>query len=134
LVLISGRYDPSSRSPGESAGAASIIHHLTAYGGKQETLFKKAVLQSPGFVQMFDRHGLFEEIFHNFTREAGCPKDGGLACIRAAPKEALVKANEKVQSYAVPGSFSVGPAPDGKMVRQLASLEAMHGRSFVWLV
>jgi carboxylesterase type B len=129
LVCRSKGHDLNSLLPGESAGAASIIHHLTAYGGKQDTLFKKAVLQSPGFVQMFDRRGLFETIFHNFTAAAGCPKDGGLACIRAASKEALVRANEKVQKDAVPGSFSVGPAPDGKWVRQLASIEAMHGRT-----
>jgi carboxylesterase type B len=105
-----------------------------AYGGKQDTLFKKAVLQSPGFVQMFDRRGLLEEIFQNFTREAGCPKGSGLACVRAASKEALVRANEKTQSFAVPGSFSVGPAPDGKWVRQLASIEVMHGRDSTWSV
>jgi hypothetical protein len=77
---------------------------------------------------MFDRRGFMETVFQNFTAAAGC-KGGGLACIRAASKEALIKANERVQKDAVPGSFNVGPAPDGKWVRQVASIEAMHGKT-----
>jgi carboxylesterase type B len=119
---------------GESAGAASIIHHLTAYGGKQDPLFKKAVVQSPGFVQMFDRRGAFEAVFQNFTRAAGCPTNGGLSCIRSASKEALVKANRKIHFDAVPGSFSVGVAPDGKWVRHLGTTETLHGKNPLWNV
>ncbi|KAL3475722.1 Carboxylesterase [Aspergillus californicus] len=34
---------------GESAGAASILYHLTAYGGKDCPLFRRAILQSSAF-------------------------------------------------------------------------------------
>jgi carboxylesterase type B len=34
---------------GESAGASSIMHHLTANGGNVTLPFQKAVIQSPAF-------------------------------------------------------------------------------------
>ena len=34
---------------GESAGAGSLLHHLVAYGGTQDPLFSKVILQSPAF-------------------------------------------------------------------------------------
>ena len=36
---------------GESAGAGSIMHHITAYGGqKGKAPFQRAILQSPGWL------------------------------------------------------------------------------------
>jgi hypothetical protein len=35
---------------GESAGAGSIMHHLTARGGTTTPVFNKAILQSTAFV------------------------------------------------------------------------------------
>lgn len=38
---------------GESAGAGSIMHQITAYGGAQgASPFQKAILQSPGFAPL----------------------------------------------------------------------------------
>jgi len=34
---------------GESAGAGSIMHHLTANGGTGSPVFKRAILSSPAF-------------------------------------------------------------------------------------
>jgi carboxylesterase type B len=50
---------------GLSAGAGSILHHLTAEGGTRNPLFQKAILQSAGYATVQDAPG---EIERNFKR------------------------------------------------------------------
>ncbi|KAG8533899.1 uncharacterized protein KY384_001640 [Bacidia gigantensis] len=111
---------------GESAGAGSILHHLTAFGGKQDPLFSKAVLLSPAFALEFDRKGQLQDTFNNFTALAGCAGQG-VACLRAASADALDNANVKLNEGGPSGTFAVGIAADGAWVRQLASLELASG-------
>ncbi|KAL8717750.1 MAG: hypothetical protein Q9225_005036 [Loekoesia sp. 1 TL-2023] len=111
---------------GESAGAGSILHQLVAFGGTQDPLFSRAVLQSPAFQLMFDRKGLLEQTFNNFTALAGCAGQG-VACLRAASAETLDKANTALNKRVTPGTFAVGPSTDGNLIRQLAVLEFASG-------
>lgn len=113
---------------GESAGAGSILHQLVSYGGTQDPLFSKAIMQSPAFALMFDRKGMLEQTFQNFTALAGCAGQG-IACLRAASADALKTANTQLNQNTVQGTFAVGPAADGKLIRQLASLEFASGTS-----
>ncbi|KAL8645980.1 MAG: hypothetical protein Q9226_007059 [Calogaya cf. arnoldii] len=114
---------------GESAGAGSIMHHLTAFGGTQDPLFSRAVLQSPAFQPKFDRKGDLEATFQNFTALAGCAGEG-LVCLRAASAAALDNANVKLNEGGLPGTFAVGPSADGSWIRQLPSLELAQGNFF----
>jgi carboxylesterase type B len=111
---------------GESAGASSIMHHLVGFGGKQDPLFKRAIMMSPAYQIMWDRNGLLETAFQNFSRDAGCTT-GGLDCLREASPKKLRQANRMLQDYAPRGSFGVGPSTDGKWVRQLAAVEYLEG-------
>ncbi|KAL8644498.1 MAG: hypothetical protein Q9226_007734, partial [Calogaya cf. arnoldii] len=111
---------------GLSAGAGSIMHHLVSFGGEQDPLFSRAVLQSPAFQLMYDRKGKLEETFQNFTTLAGCGGKG-VACLRAASPEALEKANWALNTQGPPGTFAVGPAADGKLIRQHPALELASG-------
>lgn len=111
---------------GESAGAASILHQLVAFGGTQDPLFSKAVMQSPAFAFKFDRKGLLEQTFNNFTALAGCAGQG-VPCLRAASAETLDKANTALATGGAPGTFPVGPSTDGSLIRQLPSLEFASG-------
>ena len=111
---------------GESAGAGSIMHHLTAFGGTQDPLFSKAVLQSPAFEIAWDREGLVEDVFQNFTSLAGCAGQG-VACLRAADAATLQDANTKLNVEGPESTFAVGPTADGSWVRQLATLEYQTG-------
>ncbi|KAL8967146.1 MAG: hypothetical protein Q9197_005593 [Variospora fuerteventurae] len=77
---------------GESAGAGSILHQLVAFGGEQDPLFSRTVLQSPSFSLKFDRRGMLEQTFRNFADLAGCAGEG-VACLRAASPENLDIAN-----------------------------------------
>jgi carboxylesterase type B len=114
-------------SMGESAGASSILHHLVGFGGKQDPLFNRAVIMSPAFQMKWDRAGLLEEVYKNFTREAGCAI-GGLECLRRMPADQLRKANRAIQDYAPRGTFTTGPAVDGSWVRQLPAVEFLEGK------
>ena len=117
---------------GQSAGAGSIVHQLVAFGGTQDPLFSKAVIQSPGFALKFDRKGSIEEIFQNFTELAGC-SGHGVACLRAASAETLQSANTALIQQAPPGTFALGPAADGTLIRQMPVLEFASGMSAWWL-
>ena len=128
ISLVGG--DPTQVSAwGESAGAGSILHQLVSFGGSQNPLFSKAVMLSPAFEFLFDRKGGLEETFQNFTALAGCTGQG-LACLRAASSETLQNANTKLNEQGPEGSFAVGPAADGSLIRQLAVLEYASGNFY----
>ena len=104
---------------GESAGATSILQHLTAFGGTQDPLFSKAVLLSPASPLSFDRKGNLEQAFQKFATRAGCAAKG-LACLRAASVEILTAANNV-------GNYALFPSADGEYIRQAAILELASG-------
>jgi carboxylesterase type B len=46
--------DPNSiTAMGESAGASSIMHHITAKGGATTPIFKRAIMQSIAFLPQY---------------------------------------------------------------------------------
>jgi carboxylesterase type B len=104
---------------GQSAGAGSVLHHLTAFGGSQDPLFSKAIVVSPASGLSFDRKGSLELDFQTFAARAGCAGKG-VACLRAASSEALEAANAE-------STYRFGPSPDGNFLRQLAILEFASG-------
>lgn len=75
---------------------------------------------------MYDRNGSLEATFQNFSALAGCAGEG-VACLREASAEALVKANTALNEQGPAGTFAVGPSADGAMIRQLAVLEYALG-------
>ena len=128
IALVGG--DPTQVSAwGESAGAGSILHQLVSFGGTQDPLFSKAVMQSPAFQLSFDRKGGLEQTFQNFTALAGCAGQG-VACLRAASAETLQNANTKLNEQGPEGTFAVGPSADGDLIRQLAVLEYASGNFY----
>lgn len=114
---------------GESAGAGSIFHQLVSFGGTQDPLFSRAVMLSPAFELLFDRKGTLEQTFQNFTALAGCAGQG-VACLRAASAQTLDEANTKLSEQAAAGTFAVGPASDGSLIRQLGVLEYTSGNFY----
>lgn len=47
----------------ESAGGGSIMHHLTAYGGKGNVTFKRAIGQSPGYTLSIQDKEILHRLF-----------------------------------------------------------------------
>ena len=112
---------------GESAGASSIMHHLVARGGSMDPLFQQAIMLSPAFQPMFDRKGSVETVYQNFSSLAGCA-GGSISCLRGKDEKTLRDASDKLNDMSVPGTFIVGPTPDGSFIRQTPSLEFKSGK------
>ncbi|KAF1987591.1 alpha/beta-hydrolase [Aulographum hederae CBS 113979] len=111
---------------GESAGGGSIMHHLTAFGGKQDPLFHRAILQSPAFQPLYDRDGNLEATYQRLLGAVGCAGKG-MACLRNVNGDLIERASASIISSAPDGSFGFGPSPDGAWVRQMPSLEFATG-------
>jgi carboxylesterase type B len=92
---------------GESAGASSILHHITSYGGNDDEKlpFSQGILMSPAFIPQPDRDaaGL---AFARFQFEALSPT---LEHLRVKSSEELMYANARVNHYAPYGTFQYGP-------------------------
>jgi carboxylesterase type B len=102
---------------------------LTQYGGTRDPLFKRAIIQSPGFsISTFDRRGLNEKTYKDFVRLAGCADEPNhLACLRKKETKILKDAQDKVIDLAPEGTFGFGPSADGAFVRQMPQLELASG-------
>ncbi|EFR00492.1 carboxylesterase [Nannizzia gypsea CBS 118893] len=116
--LLGGNRDKVS-AWGESAGGGSILSHITANQGIVDPLFQRAVVLSPGLSFPIDRKGMVEDQFQNFSSRAGCAGQG-LSCLRAANVSQLIQASYK-------GLGSVGPAPDGRVLKHVFSVDIARG-------
>lgn len=102
------------------------MHQLTAFGGKQPSLFKKAVIQSSAYDVWVDRKNDLEKKFQDLLKIAGC-SGKGLECLRALDFPAMKAAQDKYIATLPDGKFGFGPATDGNFVRQLPALEFASG-------
>lgn len=101
---------------GESAGAGSIAHHLTAYGGANATpAFHQAILQSPAYVPR-PYASQAEDAFAALLAAANVSSLAGLAALDTVD---LQVANKLAQGSDFYGTFQFGPAPDGAFVPDL---------------
>jgi carboxylesterase type B len=111
---------------GESAGASSLMHHLTAFGGTQDPLFSQAILQSPAYEPIWDRNGSMNQMYASFLNYSGCAGKA-VDCLRSASETSLVNANKQLQALGPSGSFAVGPSIDGSWVNRLPAIELQSG-------
>lgn len=105
---------------GESAGAGSIMHQITAYGGdKGSAPFSQAVLQSPGFPPV---PGDAEQVatYNNVLTQAQSlisTDVTDVATLRALDFTTLAGLNSVVIAKSSPyGTFTFGPVVDGLFV------------------
>ncbi|CCX14327.1 Alpha/Beta hydrolase protein [Pyronema domesticum] len=96
---------------GESAGGYSVGNHLLAYGGKDEGLFRSAILQSGTAVgPPVNDSRWYQPLYNKVTAAVGCSEAfDTLECLRGIPYDAMYKA------------LNVGPewfaTVDGDMIR-----------------
>lgn len=77
---------------GESAGAWSVGAQLTAYGGRDDGLFRSAIQESGGMVSSgrYPTPEDWDAYYNNITRATNCSDASDtLACLREVPVEAL---------------------------------------------
>merc|ERR1712070_598646 len=101
---------------GESAGGGSIMHQITAYGGKNGPApFQQAIPQSPGW-QPIVSNQVEEQQFSTFLDLLNVST---LDQARQLPSSALQEANMKQVGNAEYGTFVYGPTVDGNFVPHL---------------
>ncbi|KAL3425899.1 acetylcholinesterase [Phlyctema vagabunda] len=109
---------------GESAGGGSILHHITAYGGKNGPApFQKAILQSTAFVPSpsADTPEIIAQAFLRAANVTSIEEARGLS------SEQLLAANKIAQASALFGTYVFGPAPDGSYVPDLPGKLLLNG-------
>ncbi|KAJ5884674.1 hypothetical protein N7495_009184 [Penicillium taxi] len=108
---------------GESAGAGSIMHQITAYGGKVSVPFQRAILQSPGWVPTPDENQQ-EETLQTFLSLLNVST---IEEARKLSSKSLIEANAYQISQAVYGSFAYSPAVDGTFVPKMPGQLLLEG-------
>ncbi|KFY46490.1 hypothetical protein V494_00448 [Pseudogymnoascus sp. VKM F-4513 (FW-928)] len=107
---------------GESAGAGSIMHHITAYGGKKgKAPFQRAILQSPGWLPS-KAAAANENTFRQTLSIASTvtkKKITSLSALRSLTSSELYLVNAAMVGLSPYGSFTYGPTVDGDYVPAL---------------
>lgn len=93
---------------GDSSAGGSIMHHITAYGGRQKAPFQRAIDESPGFLpngSPQQQQGTLQEYLSLLGVKT-------LEEARGLPSSALVAANTEQIFKAPYGTFAFGPVVD----------------------
>lgn len=98
---------------GESAGAGSIMHHITANGGNGTVPFQQAILQSPAFQNLVpdQTQAIFTQVLANASTLANKSIETA-DDLRALPFDILSELNRLTVGGASWGTFNFGPAVD----------------------
>lgn len=98
---------------GESAGAGSIMHHITSYGGNGTVPFQQAIPQSPAFQPFVPVQSvaLFSHVLGNASTLANTTI-ASAEQLRALPYEILYELNTIITGLSTYGMFTFGPVVD----------------------
>ena len=112
---------------GASAGAGSIMHHLTAYGGasfrSEDALFQQVLLQSPA-IQPITSHFHQEQGLELLLNAANV---SSFAELKALNAPTMLRAQKLAQVNAFFGQFIYGPTPDGTYVTDIPGKLLLQG-------
>lgn len=102
---------------GQSAGAASILHQITWAGYTTDPLFRRAIIQSPGF---FPQPTTVEAdaTYLKFLNRTGATNLEGLWNVS---ESTLIKANAELTYESEYGLFNFGPTIDHVYITDLPS-------------
>lgn len=98
---------------GESAGAGSIMHHITSYGGNGSVPFQQAIPQSPAFQPLVPAQSkaIFQHVLGNASALSNMTITSAEQ-LRALPYETLYELNQIVTGISSYGTFTFGPVVD----------------------
>lgn len=115
---------------GESAGAMSIGYHLTAYGGRDDKLFRGGILESGGSISAgaLRNESHFQDSFDKLVSQVGCQKEAdALQCLREVPFERL---NAALNTTSGSPAYMFQPAIDNDFIQTRGS-EQLDQHAFV---
>ena len=110
---------------GLSAGGGSVLHHLTAYGRTEGTLFQRAISSSGGWQPVTNRE-MAESTFRKFMQEYNHVST--LDELRQVPEEQMRQTNFKQIYSAPPGSFLYNPTAWGNFTPESPSKLFRQGK------
>ncbi|KAH8886626.1 alpha/beta-hydrolase [Thozetella sp. PMI_491] len=112
---------------GESAGASSILHHVTAYGGTPQPSFARAVMQSPSFQFSLNATANYNLVMTKATNMTGSAifDVTELARLDSVTLKAI---NEAIVYDESPLAATFGPIPDGSYVPAIPQVLLAQGR------
>ncbi|KAF2422984.1 alpha/beta-hydrolase [Tothia fuscella] len=111
---------------GESAGASSILHHITSYGGSEyfKPSFQRAILFSPAFIPQAEKQVPTQKyLTFQFNTSSF-----SLHSLRQKSTEVLQSQNNVMNYHSNYGSFEFGPTVDGSFVPDLPSKLLHEGK------
>jgi cholinesterase len=110
-------------------GAMSIADHLVAYGGRNDNLFRAAILESGGTTTQTwttATSNSSNQIFDGVVTTLGCASAASkLACLRDLPYATIYDAFNPANNGTIPGSF---PVIDGSFFVENPVISLTAGR------
>lgn len=113
---------------GESAGASSVGVHLIAYGGRDDGLFRAAVMESGSpATSQYTNATTFDKYYNNITKATNCSSASDtLECLRKVPIDVL----SPILNSSVTSGASWGGHIDGDIIQE-AGLTQLNAGKFV---
>jgi triacylglycerol lipase len=114
---------------GESAGGMSVGYHLTAYGGRDDKLFRAGIMQSGGSIAPgASNYTAFQSDYDAIASKVGCSDVvDSLQCLREVPFESL---NSVFNGTDGGFGYSFSPVVDGDFIRNWGSIQ-LNKHAFV---
>lgn len=109
---------------GLSAGGGSVLHHLTAYGRTEGTLFQRAISFFGGWQPVTNKETA-ESTFRKFMQEYNYVST--LDELRQVPEEQMMQTNFQQVYSAPPGSFLYNPTAWGYFTPESSSKLFLQG-------
>lgn len=108
---------------GQSAGAGSVGLHIIAYNGRDDKLFRSAIMESGNPIFYGDMKQDYSPTYQNFTDQAGCGNaNNSLQCLRELSFEAL---NTALNQSEFSGAWN--PQIDGDIIARYSSDQLAEG-------
>lgn len=102
----------------------SVGYHLTAYGGRDDKLFRAGIMESGGSISAgaLGDETYYQDVFDALVDKVGCSasEKGALQCLREVPFEEL---NAACNGTGGSPAYAFSPVIDGDFVRSRGSVQ-----------
>ena len=117
---------------GESAGGVAVGFHLTAYGGRDDKLFRGAVMESgnPSYTGPTNVTDKYQPMYNIIAQSAGCANSSEtLQCLRLVPTEkmnAIINSTRTINGVRL-DLTAFGPSIDGDFIQRNIKKQLVKG-------